>query len=384
MASIRKRTWKSVSPATGGEPEKVTIGEAWAVDYKDQEGKRHLKNFATRKAAVAWRDKTQHDIRRGVHTADSASITVAEAAERWIDRAKREDLERSTVGQYEQHAKYHINPFLGDVKLSRLTAPMVNDFRNKLLETRSRALARKVLTSLKSLVSEAQKEGRVAQNVARGITVKTNSRHKGKIEAGVAFPLKEEARAMIDKAGDRWRPFIVTAIFTGMRASELRGLTWDDVDFTAKVIHVRQRADAWGQIGSPKSEAAHRDIPMAPMVLNTLKEWKIASPPGLLNLVFPNRKGGVENHANLYTNAFLPLQVKCGIVRTDGRAKYGLHALRHFFVSSIIEQGFTPKHVQEIVGHGSITMTYDTYGHLFPSPEDDHAKMAAAVQAVMG
>ena len=55
----------------------------------------------------------------------------------------------------------------------------------------------------------------------------------------------------------------------------------------------------------------------------------------------------------------------------------GCHSLRHFFASWAIEQGFTPKRLQALLGHSSIQMTFDTYGHPFPSLEDDHAKFAA-------
>jgi len=59
------------------------------------------------------------------------------------------------------------------------------------------------------------------------------------------------------------------------------------------------------------------------------------------------------------------------------RTSEPLHALRHFFASWAIEQGFTPKRLQALLGHSSIQMTFDRYGHLFPSLEDDHAKFAA-------
>ncbi len=168
-----------------------------------------------------------------------------------------------------------------------------------------------------------------------------------------------------------------------MRASELRGLTWEDVDLQRKVIHVRQRADQWGVIGSPKSEAGHRTIPMSPMVVNALREWKLACPW----LVFPNGQGKPESHANIVHRGFLPIQVKAGVADAhpdrkgeDGEpvlvACYtGLHALRHFFASWAIERGFSPKRLQALLGHSSIQMTFD--GHLFPSLEDDHAKFAA-------
>ena len=185
----------------------------------------------------------------------------------------------------------------------------------------------------------------------------------------------------------------MTAIFTGMRASELRGLTWDAVDFKRNVLHVRQRANLWGEIGAPKSAAGAREIPMSPMVVNALREWRLACPrqkpaegdgEGRLWLVFPNGNGKVENHANIANRGFYALQIAAGMVAEDGKPKYGLHALRHFFASWAIEQGFSPKRVQALLGHSSIQMTFDVYGHLFPSPEDDHAKFAAGELAVVG
>ena len=86
----------------------------------------------------------------------------------------------------------------------------------------------------------------------------------------------------------------------GLRATELRGLTWDHVDFDANMIRVRQRADRWNVIGPPKSEAGRRDIPMVPMLMNTLMEWKLACPNGDLDLVFPNGAGGVPNDEGFF------------------------------------------------------------------------------------
>ncbi len=81
----------------------------------------------------------------------------------------------------------------------------------------------------------------------------------------------------------------------------------------------------------------------------------------------------------------VPLGRKCGF-DGDGptKPKYGLHALRNFYASWIIEQGFSPKKAQTLLGHSSIQMTYDTYGHLFPDPEDDRAKLEAAELKLVG
>ena len=150
-----------------------------------------------------------------------------------------------------------------------------------------------------------------------------------------------------------------------MRASELRGLTWDDVDFERNVIHVRQRANLWGEIGGPKSAAGERVIPMPPGVVNVLKEYRLSCPrhvaeaggEGRLWLVFPNGAGKIENHANIANRGFYALQRAVGMVNREGDPKYGLHALRHFFASWAIERQFSPKRVQALLGHSSIQMT---------------------------
>ena len=369
MASIRKRNWTYKGEGKS----------AWVVDYTDQTGKRRHKTFERKKNADAFLVKARHEVSQGTHTPEHASITVADAAELWIKGKELEGLERSTIAQYRQHVDLHINPIIGDVKLARLTTPGMQAVRDQLLGTRSRAMARAVFRSIHGLLSDAQRRGLVAQNVATGVTIRTDRRN----EQPVVIPTKDEIGAMLNAVQGRWRPLVVTAILTGMRASELRGLTWNDVDFDEGVIRVTQRADKWNQIGPPKSKAGRREIPLTPMVEHTLRPWRLQCPGGDLNLVFPNTVGKVERLSTISRRCFGPLQIACGIVRDDGKPKYGLHALRHFYASWLIDQDFSPKRVQTVLGHASITMTFDTYGHLFPSP-DDRKKLAAGELALVG
>ena len=265
-------------------------------------------------------------------------------------------------------------PLIGGVKLARLTTPAVQAFADRLVEEGlcSRALARKVLSSLKSLISEAQKRGLIAQNVARAATVKIGARHRRRVEV----PSKAEITALIDGAEGRARALIVTAAFTGLRSSELRGLRWQDVDFAGRLIHVQQRADERGRMGSLKSDRAYRSVPISQQVISTLKEWKVAAPAGA-ELVFCNGVGKVESHANMVHRELEPLQERLGLPRR------GLHAFRHFYASLMIAQGFGPRQVMGLLGHSTIAMTMDTYAHLFPIGEDDHARLNAAVDALM-
>jgi integrase len=284
---------------------------------------------------------------------------------------------------YETVVRLHIGPTLGPVKLAQLSTPMLEGWRDRLLAgtghrmALSRRLARKVLATLKAILSEAQRRGLVAQNAALPVKVDTKRREVKKLEVGIDIPSKEQVQQLLATVTGRHRALILTAIFTGLRASELRGLPWSADDFEKRTITVRQRADEWGVIGMPKSSAGQREIPMTPTVLNTLREWKLTYPKGELDLVFPNTVGKVEPLANITQRAWRPLQVKAGLVDEAGAPLFNFHTMRHFFASWAIERGFTPKRLQALLGHSSIQMTFDRYGHLFPSLEDDHAKFAS-------
>ena len=218
--SVRKRKWIT----RRGEAK-----EAWLVDYADQEGERHIQTFARKKEADEFHATVKVDVRKGIHTPHSKSIDISQAAEDWLSYIETEERERSTIRQYRQHVDLHIKPRIGREKLAKLTTPRINKFRDDLLADMSRPLAKKVLTSLKSLLKDAQRRGNVAQNVALGVSIRRQG-GKRKLKVGVDIPTPEEIKRIVHAASGKARPFLLTAIFTGLRSSELRGLRWQDVD----------------------------------------------------------------------------------------------------------------------------------------------------------
>src|SRR4051812_43454102 len=146
-------------------------------------------------------------------------------------------------------------------------------------------MVRKIRSSLASLVSDAQERGLVARNVVRelgsgrkrGKERRADRRQKGKLRVGVDIPTPAEIREFLHALPARWRPLFLTATFTGLRASELRGLHWGDVDLPKRELHVRRRADRYNRIGPPKSEAGERAVPLIASVVNALREHKLAS-----------------------------------------------------------------------------------------------------------
>lgn len=405
--SVRKRQWTTPK----GEDK-----SAWVVDYFDQNGKRRLKTFRLKKEADAFALNSGVEVRDGVHVPSSASITISEAGELWIKTKRRAGREQTTTDQYRQHLDLHIKPFIGATKITAFNAPALAAFEEALADAgRSPAMVRKVRVSLGSIIAHAQKKGLAGRNVVREMRgvgkdsdTRAEKRARGRLRVGVDIPTPAEIKAIVAHLRGRFRPLFLTAIFTGLRASELRGLKWDSVDFDKKVLHVRERADRYNDIGRPKSEASDRDVPMPDLVVNALREWKLAcprrdtgkrdkegNPVAILDLVFPNGQGKVESLANIINRGLIPTQKRAGVVIDTGTlddegepilaAKYtGMHALRHFYASWCINRreegglGLTPKQVQERLGHSSIVLTMDVYSHLFPTDEDDEQISDAA------
>ena len=114
MATIKKRGWRT----SKGERK-----EAWRVRYVDQHGETRTRQFDKRRDADAFRIKAESEVASGSHTADSVSVTIAEAADLWVRTAEQKGCERSTTKQYREWVDLHIKPLIGSEKLSRLSMP---------------------------------------------------------------------------------------------------------------------------------------------------------------------------------------------------------------------------------------------------------------------
>lgn len=357
----------------------------WLADYRDGAGRRRQYRFKTKKEAEAHHDQTKTAIRAGRHVSLSADLTIAGAAAKWLKKVAADDRERGTQKQYEQHVRVHIVPRIGNQKLAKMAKGHVEAFRDSLLtgdKPMSRAMAKKVLVSLKSILR--------ANNVAHlgdNVSIIISKRKEEKVEAK-DIPTPTEISRLIEAATGRWKILLMTAALTGLRASELRGLPWRNVDLKTGEISVTQRADHWGTIGPPKSDSSRRTVPIGPELVRALKVWKLQCPVSTLDLVFPTSVGTVENHQNLLRSIW-KIMVKAGVVKRNGGPKYGMHSFRHFFASWCINprsaggRELTPKVVQTLLGHSSIKMTMDIYSSLFKDSVD-RVELAGSERALLG
>jgi integrase len=389
--SVRKREWTTRSGETR---------EAWIVDYSVN-GSRHIETFERKKDADAREAEVTVNVGKGIHIAPSKTPTVREAGKLWLDSSGH--IERATAVTYKQHLHLHIDPYLGHYRLAHLTPPVIRQFADDLRAgkpapfpaegtpherfrlKRSPAMVRKVLTTLGTILADMQERGLVAVNAVHGLKKarkrgkeqQAERRKRGKLKVGVDIPSPKEIRNIIAQLSDRSRPILLTAIFTGLRASELRGLRWKNVDLKGAKLHVNERADRFLDLGRPKSEAGERTVPLPPMLVNTLREYRMKTEfKADDDFVFPTDKGKAQHYANILHRGFEPAQIAAKVVDDKGKPKYALHALRHFYASWCINRiedgglGLPLKMVQERLGHSSITLTADVYGHLFPSADD--------------
>ena len=244
--------------------------------------------------------------------------TLHDACESWIKTCERNGLERSTLKAYNSHKNIHIEPKIGHLLVRDLSRGEVRSFMDDLLDADiSRALVKKIMVSLRAILSEAVEREWTEQNVATNVKVKRSSRRDAK---QIIIPTKDEIRTILNSAPASHAAMFTNAVFTGMRISELRGLVWNAVDFDRQIIRVYQRADEYCVMWLPKSKAGTRDIPMAPTVLTTLREWKMKVPANDLGLVFPNSVGKIQNYSNIYNRIYKPMLVANGIVDADGNA----------------------------------------------------------------
>lgn len=374
MADIRKREGKK--------------GPTWQLRFSDpKSGKQRYKTFKRRKDL----DTFLTELPRSDYVHDSDTVTVAQAADRWLDvcerigRKGREPVEHSTLKQYKLHTPI-IKSMIGGSKLNALSPVICDRLRDDLLAAHSRKYAKKILTSFKAILSQARSDGHMRHDPAENTVILISKRHSKGEESAIpsveevrwllanAAALRDGPNEQMAKAWSRYYPFFLVLAYSGMRPGEVIGLPWKAVDFKNNTIKVTQDAGDDGSIGLPKSAAAYRTIHMPRSVMLELMKWELKCPASEHGLVFPNWSGSVESHSNLTHRGWYSLLKTCGMMKKDEPPKYPLKSLRHVRASLEIHNGATAKELQMLMGHSSVQITSDVYGHLFK----DHAGSRAA------
>ena len=386
IVGVRKRVWRTCKGET-------KVG--WVVDYVDEQGHRARRQFETKRQADAYRVEAEGQLRAGTYRADGDRMTVEAAAEHFLTycRSRMERRERMTRGTFEVytgHVHNYICPAAGrsartlqnvcifeaglaPMKLRQLTGRAVSDFRDRLrVAGLSVAMTRKVLGTLRLILSYAIGRDLIAVNVAQGVRVIGRRDEGSKV---IVAPSKDAVRQLLAAADPYFRVVLLFAAMTGLRAGEMHALRWRHLDLETGEVRIETRVDEFGEEDITKTAAGMRTVPLGVGMVAALRDWQARTAhtkPS--DLVFPGRNGGYQNHGSLVRKRFYPLFVAMADRHeadpsncSEPPARFNWHALRHFAVSCWIEAGLNPKTVQTFAGHSSLEMTMDRYGHLFKS-----------------
>ncbi len=337
------------------------------------QGKPRFKTVGQKLAeARRQRDLLSAKAHRGELPAPS-QLTFSELAETWIQgfEAQVRSGERGerTLEHYRYHLDRHLVPTLGRKRLQELStddcAQLIATMRAKGLSPKTIAGA---LVPLGRVLSLALRRGLIADNPLRRLEQSERPRPQRREQRVLTHA---EISNLLAACLPRYRPFLASALYTGMRLSELLGLTWGEVDFERGLIRVRYQLsrahrDAPARRVRLKTQAAVRDIPLLPQLASLLKRHKLRSAfSGGDDYVFQTARGTPLGFRNVERRGLRRAADRAGL-NADGHPRLRVHDLRHTFSSHlIVDLGLDVAQVSRILGHARPSITLDTYTHLF-------------------
>lgn len=352
-------------------------------------GSRHVRVEGGEKEALLAQAQLRSNKGRGLRVTPPKT-TFGELAQVWVDR-NRSRWALSTLTGYEITLSAHLLPEFGSVPLASITTDHIAAFIAKRRRAgASEAYISANLRPLNGVFKLALRQGLITANPMTSLL--SEERPKPKKRKRHAWTPQEIER-LIDAArelGSRvgqvydYSPFIVVAIFTGMRVGELLGLRWEDVDLKNKVIRVRhQLCRDTRTLIPPKTAAGIRDIPIPDSLVTYIREYRLRSTFSLNeHLVFCSRTGSPLDHGNVRRRGFHAAVEAAGLNR-PGEPKLTVHDLRHAYASVVAHHGISSVDLAVVMGHGDSRVTEKVYLH--PYDELSTAeRLRAVVDAAIG
>ena len=362
--------------------------DKWTLDYRDQNGKRRWETTqGNKKEAELLLAERLQEIDRGSFQAKREQTTFDELAKAYIANVKVR-LRDLTADEYEENIQRHLLPYFTGKRLRAIRRRDIEDFRAWMITrgqqglphegrkgdlcTFGAATVNKCLTLAAMVFGYAVENEWIGKNPASRIGKVKPARAADDDEDVAAEALEKwEIQALLNNALPHWRIVLRVAVYTGLRQCELLGLRWDDIDMQAGTIRVR-RSLRQGRFYEPKTATSRRPVPLGADLLVELQYWKLACPTVTgadgqprLDLVFPTLTGRPQNPSNLLNRGFHPARQRAKL------RPMKFHWLRHTFGSHLIAEGVNLKTVSTLMGHSSINVTVDVYGHMLQGSDRD-------------
>jgi integrase len=340
--------------------------QAWSARDK----KSIRRTFPTPQQARAWRQETQVALRRNQLRAPT-SDTLTQAAAGWLDAAQRgvvrtrsgDAYKPSAIRTYRQSLNAHILPAIGHLRLSAVERRHLQHLIDQLLTTGAApSTVRNAILPVRAIYRHATNRDHVATNPTHTLTLPSVRARRDR----VARP--DEAAALIAAVPPDDQALWATALYAGLRRGELQALRWRDIDLQRGVIRVERGWDRVVGAIEPKSRSGQRRVPLTHTLRRHLTTHRLRHGGHPETLVFANNGPGAFNPAAALKRARRAW-------REAQLAPILFHECRHTYASFMIAAGINAKALSTYMGHASITITLDRYGHLLPGNEHQAATM---------
>ena len=330
------------------------------------------KSFRSLSEARAWRTDTQAALRKGTLRAPTRT-TLEEAAGDWLTAAKAgiartrsgDPYKPSALRSYEEALRTKVLPELGRLRLSSVDRVAIQDLVDRLTaEGLAPSTVRNSILPLRAIFRRAVARAEVIRNPTLALSLPAVRGRRDR----VARPA--EARDLVAALGEADRALWATALYAGLRRGELQALRWSDVDLEAGLIRVERSWDPKAGPIAPKSRAGRRRVPLVKALRTELASHRLREGGGGEGLVLG--KGHKPFPPGAATRRAREAWSRAGL------APIGLHECRHTYAAHMIAAGVNAKALSIYMGHSSITVTLDRYGHLMPGSEAEAAGMVEA------
>lgn len=338
-------------------------GSRWQARYDDPDGRERTRMFGRKQDAERFLVTVSADVLRGAYVdPDAGKVTFTAFAERWLAAQTFTESSREAT---ELRLRLHASRHFGNRELRSIKPSVIQSWLRKLQQALAPSYVRTVFTNVSAVFNAAVDDGLIASNPCRASSVRLPKREQRKIEPWSV----ERVTAVIDALPERYRAVGVVAAGCGLRQGEVFGLRVRDVDFLRRQLHVEQQVKIVRsrlELDRPKGGKT-RTVPLPDAVAAELAEHLRLHPASGEDLVFPSRehKPINRNHFNRYT--WKPALEAAGVEPTRAN---GMHALRHFYASVLIDAGESVRAVADYLGHADPGFTLRVYAHLFPSSEN--------------
>lgn len=333
-------------------------------------GRKITKSFPSEAAARNWRRDAYRALGQGDRQIAVERLTLRQACELWLEEAARgvvttrsgDRYKPGALRSYRQSLDLRVWDELGDRPFHSIKRLHLQDLVDRLVaEGHAPATVQGAITALRVVYRRALQRGEIEVLPTQGLKLPAVRSRRER------FASPAEAEALIAAAPEQHRAVWATAFYTGMRRGELLALRWEDVDLQAGTIDVVASWDPEHGRQETKNRQ-RRTVPVPRQLREHLATHRLRQAPGAA-LVFPGEQGD---------RPLSPSRLQEAADEAWKTAKLNRitpHECRHTYASLMIAAGVNAKALCDYMGHSSITVTYDRYGHLMPGAHDEAAQL---------